>query len=109
LIDQLERIATAGLQPDLTLWLDLTPALALKRRGDRPADRIESAGEAFLARVAAGFQELAEERGWQRIEAGLPADAVAQALQELLMAWARAGAVDPLPQTPELRAQGDTR
>ena len=109
LIEQLERIATAGLQPDLTLWLDLPPALALQRRGDRPADRIEAAGEAFLARVAAGFQALAEGRGWRRIEASLPADAVAPLLQEALIAWARAGAGGPLPRTPELGLQGDNR
>ena len=109
LIEQLERIATAGLQPDLTLGLDLSPALALQRRGDRPADRIEAAGEAFLARVAAGFQALAEGRGWRRIEASLPADAVAPLLQEALIAWARAGAGGPLPRTPELGLQGDNR
>lgn len=80
LIDELERIATAGLRPDLTLWLDLPLALALARRHrrDRPADRIEAAGEAFLGRVAAGFARLAGERGWQRVDAS-PAAAVVTA------------------------------
>ena len=69
LIDQLEAIATAGLQPDLTLWLDLPLAEALRRRGDRPPDRIEAGGAAFLERIAAGFAAMAAVRGWQRIDA----------------------------------------
>ncbi len=80
LIDQLERIATGGLQPDLTLWLDLPLAEAIRRRGDRPADRIEAAGEAFLQRVAEGFAQLARDRGWCRLEAGQPPEAVTAAL-----------------------------
>jgi dTMP kinase len=90
LIGQLEQIATAGLQPDLTLWLDLAPELALVRRGDRPADRIEAAGETFLGRVATGFRALAEERSWCRIEAGQSPEAVAQELQQSLAAWINA-------------------
>lgn len=80
LITQLEAIATAGLQPDLTLWLDLPLAEAIRRRGDRAADRIEAAGEAFLERVAAGFARLAAARGWSRLDAGQPPEAVTAAL-----------------------------
>jgi len=72
LITQLEAIATAGLRPDLTLWLDLPLAESLRRRGHRSADRIEAAGEAFLARVAAGFAQLAAGAGWCRIDAARP-------------------------------------
>ena len=84
LIEQLERIATAGLRPDLTLWLDLAQPLALARRADRAADRIEAAGEAFLGRVAAGFASLARQRGWQRIDASLSPAAVTAACQQKL-------------------------
>jgi dTMP kinase len=69
LIAQLETIATAGLRPDLTLWLDLPLAESERRRGGRPADRIEAGGAPFLERVAAGFRSLAAERGWMRIAA----------------------------------------
>ena len=72
LIAQLEAIATAGLQPDLTLWLDLPLEQSLARRSQRPADRIEAAGTAFLARVAAGFAIEAQRRGWTRIAAEAP-------------------------------------
>jgi dTMP kinase len=69
IIRQLETIATGGLDADLTLWLDLPPAAAARRRRHRPADRIEAGGSDFLERVAAGFARLAAERGWQRIDA----------------------------------------
>jgi dTMP kinase len=75
-IQQLEQIATGGLDADLTLWLDLPPAVAAQRRRHRPADRIEAGGHAFLERVAAGFALLAAERGWQRIDADRPPERV---------------------------------
>jgi len=78
LIDTLETLATGGLQADLTLWLDVPLAESRRRRGGRPADRIEAAGESFLARVAEGFATLAAERGWTRVEAGQPVAAVTE-------------------------------
>jgi dTMP kinase len=88
LIEQLETIATAGLQPDLTLWLDLPVADSLLRRGGRPPDRIEAGGEPLLERVAAGFAALALQRHWIRIDAiGAPGQ-VAQACQAALLALA---------------------
>lgn len=68
-IRALEEFATGGLQPDLTLWLDLPLAEAIRRRRHRQGDRIETAGEAFLERVHHGFQELAAAAGWWRVEA----------------------------------------
>jgi dTMP kinase len=56
---QIGSFATGGLEPDLTLLLDLAPDAALARRG-RPADRMESRDAAYHARVRAGF--LAEAR-----------------------------------------------
>ena len=84
LIAQLEAIATAGLQPDLTLWLDLPLESSLARRSQRPADRIEAAGTAFLARVAAGFAIEAQRRGWTRIAADGPPGQVTAACTRAL-------------------------
>jgi len=81
LIDQLAAMATAGLQPDCTLLLELPLAESLRRRGHRPADRIEASGEAFLARVCAGFSALAAQRGWARVDATPAPDAVAAAIR----------------------------
>ena len=68
-IAQLEELATGGLAPDLTLWLELPLAESLRRRGERTADRIEASGEAFLQRVIDGFAELAAAQGWRRVDA----------------------------------------
>jgi dTMP kinase len=81
---QLESLATGGLAPDLTLWLDLPLAGSLRRRGDRPADRIEAAGEDFLQRVSDGFATLAGQRGWKRVEAGLPREQVTELCRALI-------------------------
>ncbi len=85
LIRQLETIATGGLAADLTLWLDLPLADSLRRRGDRPADRIESAGSAFLQRVADGFAAEAAQRGWWRIDAQQSLELVAAGCQAALL------------------------
>ena len=88
LIAQLEQIATGGLQPDLTLWLDLPLAEATRRRGDRQGggqpDRIEAAGEPFLQQVHQGFAALAAQRGWQRIPADQPCEQVSAACRQAL-------------------------
>jgi dTMP kinase len=83
-IAQLEQLATAGLVPDLTLWLALPLAESLRRRGNRAADRIEAGGEAFLERVMAGFAALASARGWRRVDASCEAALVAQACRSHL-------------------------
>jgi dTMP kinase len=53
------NLATGGLQPDLTVVLDLPLEVARQRR-TRPPDRVESRDDAFHERVRAGF--LAEAR-----------------------------------------------
>ena len=81
LIEQLRLIACRGLEPDLTLLLELPLQDSLQRRGHRAADRIEASGEAFLARVCAGFAALAAQPGWQRVDASQPPDRVTADLQ----------------------------
>ena len=83
-IAQLEQLATGGLAPDLTLWLELPLAESLRRRGERTADRIEASGEAFLQRVIDGFAELAAGQGWRRVDASGAPEQVAAACCGLL-------------------------
>ncbi|MBW4526093.1 MAG: dTMP kinase [Phormidium tanganyikae FI6-MK23] len=62
LIDQLNQVATGGLQSDLTIWLDIDVEIGferMKQRGKR--DRIEQASLDFHRRVQMGFTKLAEE------------------------------------------------
>ena len=84
LIQQLEQIATEGLQPDATVWLALPLQTSLARRAHQTNDRIEAAGEAFLQRVCDGFGALAAARNWWTIDADQEADAVALQIQSRL-------------------------
>ncbi len=87
LIDQLNQIATGGLQSDLTLWLDVPADVGLNRARQRAAqDRIEQTHLSFHQRVQQGFTEL-----WQRhpqrimrIDASPEPEAIAQQIQEIL-------------------------
>ena len=90
-IRDLERIATAGVTPDLTLWLDLPIAESLRRRQTQTADRIEAEGTAFLARVAEGFRSLAAERGWAAVAADRTPDQVQQSIRAQVEAKAAQG------------------
>ncbi|NJO39816.1 MAG: dTMP kinase [Cyanobacteria bacterium CRU_2_1] len=87
LIDQLNQIATSGLQSDLTLWLDVDVEIGLaraKQRGVR--DRIEQATIDFHRRVQQGFNELARTYPDRmvRVDASLNETEVAQAIQTIL-------------------------
>jgi len=93
LIDQLAAIATGGLRPDLTLWLAIPLAESFARRGQRPADRIEASGEAFLQRVCDGFAELAQQPGWCRVAADQPVERVSAAIQLAIRGALGAGQV----------------
>jgi dTMP kinase len=53
------RFATDGLMPNLTLLLELPQDEAASRRGGTP-DRMEAEGSGFHAEVARGFAEAAE-------------------------------------------------
>ena len=53
----LNHLATSGLQPHLTLWLDLPPEVGMARKGI--PDRLEQERLEFHHRVYQGFQVLA--------------------------------------------------
>ncbi len=57
-VARISQWAATGLVPDLTVLLDLDPALATARRRE-PADRLESASTAFHLRSRQTFLELA--------------------------------------------------
>lgn len=55
--------ATSGLQADLTILLDVDPTISQRRRAGRdggPGDRMESADDAFRARIREAFRSRAE-------------------------------------------------
>src|SRR4051812_23422640 len=58
-IRALNAFGTAGLTPDRTLLLRIDPRRGLQRIDHREADRLESAGHEFFARVARTYDQLA--------------------------------------------------
>jgi dTMP kinase len=71
------EMATKGLEPDLTLLLDLEPSLGLARRHGAKLDRMESEDLDFHRRVRAGYLELASrEPRFRLIDAAQSAEAV---------------------------------
>jgi dTMP kinase len=76
LLRTLENLTTGGLQADLTIWLDVPLIESCYRRREQLADRLEEEGVAFLARVAHGFERLAGQWDWTRINANQPIAAV---------------------------------
>jgi dTMP kinase len=59
-IDQINQLATGGLQSNLTIWLDLDVEIGLQRVLSRgKPDRMEQANLDFHKRVRKGYQELA--------------------------------------------------
>lgn len=60
-IDQLNRLATNGLMPDITIFLDYPPHLSFMRKGgaDR-GDRLESQDMEFHLKVYEGYRILAK-------------------------------------------------
>jgi dTMP kinase len=88
LIDQLNRIATGGLQSNLTLWLDIDVEIGLARAKNRgAADRIEQATLAFHQRVQQGFAHLHKDHPDRilRIEASGTEEQVCQNIQTQLL------------------------
>ncbi len=78
-LSQLEAWVQEGRQPDLTLWFDVAPAEAARRRAAvRSADRLEREDEAFFTRVRDGYAQraLATPARFARIDAAQAREAV---------------------------------
>jgi dTMP kinase len=83
----LDAFARGGIEPDLTILLEVPAAAGAARRAGRGSgpDRIEAAGRAFHDRVAAGYRELAGvERGVERLDGAGTVDAVHASVTALL-------------------------
>ena len=78
-IRELNALATGGVQPDLTLVLDLDPAVGIGRIRGRQLDTFEKMDLAFHRRVREGYLEIA--RADKSRVLVLPADRDPDALQ----------------------------
>lgn len=79
-VDDLNRRATGGLRPDLTVLLDVDPAIGLRRVAGRGAeDRLEREGLEFHRRVRDGFLAQARnDKSWLVLDGSGPRDRVAE-------------------------------
>jgi dTMP kinase len=97
-VARLNRWATGGLVPTLTILLDLPPTAGLGRRA-RSADRLEAEPTDFHERVQAGFLALAAaapER-YLVLDASRPADELSHEIQDRI----RDLLPDPVPAVAE--------
>ncbi|WP_100349526.1 dTMP kinase [Luteimicrobium subarcticum] len=100
--DEVERLslwATSGLLPDVTVLLDLDPAVASERLGRRPGqtlDRLESAGDAFAQRAREAFlaRAAAEPERWVVVDASATVEDVQSQVRVDVAARLGLGALD---------------
>jgi dTMP kinase len=82
-LQDLNRICTGGLNPDLTLLLDIDPREGQKRRQKGIPDRLEKEGLEFQTRIRDGYLELwgKEPDRIKRLDARLnPSELAAEAM-----------------------------
>ncbi|MGI8334729.1 dTMP kinase [Actinomadura scrupuli] len=93
-IFEINKWATAGLLPDLTVLLDVPPIVGLNRFAS-PADRIESEPPEFHERVRRGFRALAEAEPHRYliIDAARPQQEITREIQDRI----RSILPDPVP------------
>ncbi|MEK8033982.1 dTMP kinase [Ideonella sp. DXS29W] len=83
----LEQWVQQGVQPDLTLWFDVPPAVAAQRRAaSREPDRLEREAEAFFERVRSGYaaRAAADPGRVRRINADADMASVREAVLEVV-------------------------
>ena len=96
-VRSIEQVACGGLQPDLTLWLDLDPTLGVARALERESghgpnqneSRMEQESRAFFARVLLGYQTIhqAAPRRFVRINAAQSVEAVEAEILCVVRPW----------------------
>jgi dTMP kinase len=75
IVDQLNAVATGGLEPDVVVVLDVSEAVA-QQRVPSGRDRLERAGDDFHATVRRAYRDLAPARGWVVIDGSESTDNV---------------------------------
>ncbi|MBA0168013.1 MULTISPECIES: dTMP kinase [Pectobacterium] len=102
LLRSLRDTVLGEFRPDLTLYLDLPPAIGLQRARQRgELDRIEQESLAFFERTRSRYQELAaEDDSILTIDASQSIDAVSADIQAALQQWLQQQGLSPVAQEP---------
>ncbi|MEQ9879633.1 dTMP kinase [Pectobacterium aroidearum] len=100
LLRSLRDTVLGDFRPDLTLYLDLPPAIGLQRARQRgELDRIEQESLAFFERTRSRYQELAaEDDSILTIDASQSIDAVSADIQAALQQWLQQQGLQPVAQ-----------
>ncbi|KFX07870.1 thymidylate kinase [Pectobacterium betavasculorum] len=100
LLRSLRDTVLGDFRPDLTLYLDLPPAIGLQRARQRgELDRIEQESLAFFDRTRSRYQELAaEDSSILTIDASQSIDAVSADIQAALQQWLQQQGLQPVEQ-----------
>ena len=59
-LEEINYIATAGLTPDITFILDISPEVAALRMEAEASDRMEETGVDFFRRIRGGYRQIKE-------------------------------------------------
>jgi len=85
-LHQLNNLATGGLEPDLTILLDIPVELSSRRRQGMLADRMENEGVAFQDRVRRGYLEMAGKLPRFRvIDGSLPEETISAIIIDIVV------------------------
>ncbi|RME02752.1 MAG: dTMP kinase [Planctomycetota bacterium] len=87
-VQQVARLATKGLQPDLMIVLDLPLQVAL-RRVSGGGDRMECKGEGFFRKVREGYLSLADGSLARRVEVVDALGEVEEVAERVYGVWCR--------------------
>ena len=85
IVKNIESIVCQGVQPDLTIFLEITPEESILRRKNLIPDRIESEGIKFLHKVNEGFKLIAKEKNWKIISATQNINSISNQIKETLL------------------------
>lgn len=84
-IHSVNAIASHGVIPDLTFYLDIDLNEAVERRKNQSNDRMEAAGAAFYQRVIDGFRYLAStEKRFKQISATQPPEELHKCIWDIV-------------------------
>jgi dTMP kinase len=107
-VKSLNEWATSGLQPHLTVLLDVDPAMGRQRRtaGNAAEDRLESEADEFHSRIRKAFLELAGRRSesYLVLPAHLPIGELASTILARVDALLATRAVDSVDAVPSAAA-----
>ncbi|NER34939.1 MAG: dTMP kinase [Oscillatoria sp. SIO1A7] len=88
LIEQINQLATGGLESDLTFWLDVDVEIGLARAKSRGAtNRLEQENIEFHQRVRQGYRELAQANPTRifRVDASASESEVAREIRDIFL------------------------